>query len=264
MGDYLIQDLMDEVYDRWNALSKDEINIGRLEVIQKYFSSQHKAAVQLGNMNYQITNGGFQQWFGNGYLGEDLDDLVEYCKRGKAQSIPYFKELTKILLEIKALGDPDNYTDTETVIEDCIECQGRGYIITDDEKEMTCKNCNGSGEIEYENEINGQEIYCEKLDQFNNVYYDFNEDELFDAFDEFLNRFDEQVEVKELSIEIKNKPRCKLVGEDGNVFSIISRVSSALRKAGQADKAMEFRDKALKQHSYDSVLALCFDYVEVF
>ena len=60
-----------------------------------------------------------------------------------------------------------------------------------------------------------------------------------------------------------DKPTCQLTGEDGNVFSIIGRVSKALKRAGQEDKAEEFRKKAMQSESYDAVLRLCMDYVEV-
>jgi len=59
------------------------------------------------------------------------------------------------------------------------------------------------------------------------------------------------------------KPACKLVGTDGNVFSIIGRVKRALKKAGQEDRAREFVEKAFCAGSYDEVLRLCMDYVEV-
>ena len=59
------------------------------------------------------------------------------------------------------------------------------------------------------------------------------------------------------------KPACKLVGEDGNVFNIIGRVQRALRGAGQADRAREFVQEAFAAGSYDEVLALCTDYVDV-
>lgn len=59
------------------------------------------------------------------------------------------------------------------------------------------------------------------------------------------------------------KPNCKLIGTDGNVFSIIAKVSKALKKAGQGARATEFVQKATTSKSYDEVLALCFDYVEV-
>jgi hypothetical protein len=60
-----------------------------------------------------------------------------------------------------------------------------------------------------------------------------------------------------------SKPRCRLVGTDGNVFSIIGTVKRALERAGQRERASEFVAKAMQAKSYDAVLALCFDYVDV-
>lgn len=60
-----------------------------------------------------------------------------------------------------------------------------------------------------------------------------------------------------------SKPTVQLVGEDGNVFAIIGRVAKTLKRAGQPEKAQEFRDKAMQAGSYDEVLRLCMDYVEV-
>ncbi len=59
------------------------------------------------------------------------------------------------------------------------------------------------------------------------------------------------------------KPPCRLVGTDGNVFAIIGRVREALRAAGQADRAAEFTSRAFAAGSYDAVVRLCFEYVEV-
>lgn len=58
------------------------------------------------------------------------------------------------------------------------------------------------------------------------------------------------------------KPKVKMVGSDGNVFAIIGRVSQALKKAGQPEKAKEWQEKAMSRGSYDEVLALMFSYVE--
>ena len=76
--------------------------------------------------------------------------------------------------------------------------------------------------------------------------------------------------MKEASNEIPDraavspsKPVCRLVGTDGNVFSIIGHVRRTLRTAGQADQAQEFTDRAFKAGSYDEVLQLCMEYVEV-
>ncbi|MCL6505902.1 MAG: hypothetical protein K6T59_02655 [Bryobacteraceae bacterium] len=59
------------------------------------------------------------------------------------------------------------------------------------------------------------------------------------------------------------KPACKLVGTDGNVFSVIGRVKEALKKAGRDDHAREFVEKAFRAGCYDEVLRLCMEYVEV-
>jgi hypothetical protein len=54
-----------------------------------------------------------------------------------------------------------------------------------------------------------------------------------------------------------------LVGTDGNVFSVIGHVKRALERAGQRERASEFVAKAMQSKSYDEVLALCFEYVDV-
>jgi hypothetical protein len=59
------------------------------------------------------------------------------------------------------------------------------------------------------------------------------------------------------------KPIVQLIGEDANVFNIIGLVSRALKKAGQQDKAKEFTERAFAEHSYDEVLAMLDEYVEV-
>ena len=60
-----------------------------------------------------------------------------------------------------------------------------------------------------------------------------------------------------------NKPTVKLVGEDGNAFSIMGRVKKALMLAG-ADK--EYIDKYLSEATagdYDHLLVVSMNYVDV-
>jgi hypothetical protein len=59
------------------------------------------------------------------------------------------------------------------------------------------------------------------------------------------------------------KPKVRLTGKDGNVFNIIGLVSRALKNAGMAKEAAEFRTKAFGAGSYDEVLQLAMDYAEV-
>jgi hypothetical protein len=60
-----------------------------------------------------------------------------------------------------------------------------------------------------------------------------------------------------------SKPVCKLLGEEGNVFAIIGRVSATLKRAGLEEQANEFRDKAFNAGSYDEVIQLAMKYTEV-
>ncbi len=59
------------------------------------------------------------------------------------------------------------------------------------------------------------------------------------------------------------KPKCKLVGEDGNVFCIIARVAKALKNAGMKNEAVEFKNKAFNSKSYDEVIRLAMEYTDV-
>ena len=61
---------------------------------------------------------------------------------------------------------------------------------------------------------------------------------------------------------MSDKPKCRLIGQDGNVFNIIGLVKKALRDAGQSDKAGEFVARAFNSGSYDEVLNMAGDYVE--
>lgn len=59
------------------------------------------------------------------------------------------------------------------------------------------------------------------------------------------------------------KPKCKLIGTDGNVFAIIGTVSNCLNKAGFKKEASEFKNRAFSSKSYDDVLQIVTKYVEV-
>ena len=60
------------------------------------------------------------------------------------------------------------------------------------------------------------------------------------------------------------KPRVKLVGEDGNVFNLMGICSEALRNAGQSEKAKEMRLKIqATAKSYEEALVIMMDYCEV-
>lgn len=52
-----------------------------------------------------------------------------------------------------------------------------------------------------------------------------------------------------------------LVGEDGNAFAIMGRVSKALKRAGEHEAAEEYTNAAFEAESYDALLRLTLEYV---
>jgi hypothetical protein len=60
------------------------------------------------------------------------------------------------------------------------------------------------------------------------------------------------------------KPRCTLVGTDGNVFALIGRVRAILMKHGLDEQAKEMMERITTQAGdYYQALAVMMEYVEV-
>ena len=62
---------------------------------------------------------------------------------------------------------------------------------------------------------------------------------------------------------IEQKPKCKLIGTDGNVFALIGKAARALKKANQPEKAKELKNKLFECNSYEEALSLIDEYVEI-
>jgi hypothetical protein len=61
----------------------------------------------------------------------------------------------------------------------------------------------------------------------------------------------------------EKKPKVKLLGRDGNIFSVVGAASKALRKAGQEEKATEMRGLVFSSQSYHAALGVIMRYVDV-
>ena len=59
------------------------------------------------------------------------------------------------------------------------------------------------------------------------------------------------------------KPKCKLVGQDGNIFNLMGIAARTLKEAGFKEKATEMTDRITKSKSYDEALRIIMEYVEV-
>lgn len=59
------------------------------------------------------------------------------------------------------------------------------------------------------------------------------------------------------------KPKCKLIGEDGNIFNLMGIASRTLRRNGMQNEAKEMVERIESSKSYEEALNIIQDYVEV-
>lgn len=59
------------------------------------------------------------------------------------------------------------------------------------------------------------------------------------------------------------KPKCKLIGEDGNIFNLIGIASRVLRQNDMRDQATEMQNRIFACGSYEDALGIIQEYVEV-
>lgn len=59
------------------------------------------------------------------------------------------------------------------------------------------------------------------------------------------------------------KPKCALIGEDGNIFNLMGIASRTLKRNGMQEEAKEMCDRITNSGNYDEALAIISDYVEV-
>lgn len=61
----------------------------------------------------------------------------------------------------------------------------------------------------------------------------------------------------------KKKISVKLIGEDGNIFFIMGKVSRELKRNGQSAEAEEMCNRIYECGSYDEALCIVMEYVDV-
>ena len=60
-----------------------------------------------------------------------------------------------------------------------------------------------------------------------------------------------------------NKPKCKLIGEDGNIFNLMAIASRTLKKAELNKEAEEMIERIRNSKSYIQALSIISEYVEI-
>ena len=105
-----------------------------------------------------------------------------------------------------------------------------------------------------------QETYMEEYEVRVDMYLHLWQSKNFHL--EFVDAEEEEPK-KKVNLEKSGKPKCKLIGEDGNIFNLIGIAARSLRRAGLADKATEMSQKVMQSQSYTEALSIIMEYVEV-
>lgn len=94
-------------------------------------SDIEKFAVASGTFNYQVENGGFQQWIFNGYPQVTLPVFIDFLDV-LPMNEPSVKYVFDFIMRLKYESEKTNWSNDDYHIEDveekCDECDGTGYI----------------------------------------------------------------------------------------------------------------------------------------
>lgn len=225
-----------------------------------------KLLVMLGSYDGQVNNGGHSQYYDNGYASEGggcfgkhtpecplHKELVTLFEKYKFALLPHGSEVLAILKEFRiSINEERNST------ESCGCCGDRD-----------CTECDGSGEVEVENQEFGCIDNQEELSKLDDRFYAINS-EFEAAVDAHLKLWLETgkdpfadapapAEVK----APKRKPIAKILGEDGNAHNLLAIAMTALRTADYNHEELKaIREKALSGN-YDNLLQTIMKYCDV-
>jgi len=233
------QFLMDKAYARWQHSSAK--NWSYMEFLS-HLPQVEKYVVVIGNLNYQVENGGFSQWHGNGYsdsfslLQAALDEI------GTPTAEAVFDIVKKVM---------DVFNDRDSDQDDGYYSDG--YYSDGEEVD--------------------EEVY-EYLDKLDDKYYSLKKQLLTDVeawVKKKITPANESFDLlKEMNVPTPNEDgvkyphiTVKLVGEDGNAFAVLGKVLTSLRRAGVSEsERKQFQDEATRS-DYDHLIQTVMQWVNV-
>jgi hypothetical protein len=170
------QAVLNVFYDKWQG-GKFKTYAQMVEAAKKV-DSLYAYAILMGKLNQQVCNGGWMQYFDNGYASKDGDgcfssktdiELHQDLQKLHDQFFPECGEEKKAKLR-GLLDDFENSIVDEE--EDCDWCGGSGY--EDEELNETCGSCGGNGiKDTYSNNL-----MFDGGEEGDDIYYDLGIEEL--------------------------------------------------------------------------------------
>lgn len=150
----------------------------------KEFGEKAAFAVLMGKFNHQVCNGGHDQYYFNGYSGDDELNISMHKLLIKFfnKYFTYNNKITREYREILDLFEPEEEYEKES----CSRCDGAGEIDEDNDEfcSVSCPECYGSGEQESSSTI---VINSPSMDDLDNRYYKI-EKELMKLGEKFFSK----------------------------------------------------------------------------
>jgi len=238
------QRLVDLGYREWQKPENRRWSYGEMaEWAGETYGEVVKLLILLGACHHQVCNGGWIQYFDNGYASEEV-------RRG-SDDITLHKELLALFTKY---GIHQTRTGAE-VYPILFEFR---IVIGDSEEE---EDGGGSGCQEV---INGDE-----LDALDDRYFKICDQwakELKALAARWLKTGTNPMVAVTPAPPVTTpapRPRVKLVGRDGNAFTIMAAVAAALRMAGASEQAIrQYREESMSG-DYSHLLATAMKYCEV-
>jgi hypothetical protein len=69
--------------------------------------------------------------------------------------------------------------------------------------------------------------------------------------------------IEENTEPVREKPKCALIGEDGNIFNLMGIASRTLKNNGLREEAKEMCDRITSSGSYHEALGIIGEYVDI-
>ncbi len=261
-----IQSRMDIFYEEFQKPENDNKKNDYIDIVN-YFKNTNRydivIATMLGNMNYQINNGGIEQWNDNGYVENSFKDIYNFVKKAYV-ILPETKKLRLWVREVFRLLKEQTQFELDTIDENVGDYEYERYDHEDSPMEKRGTELSS----EYYNDI------VPDINDPNNIL-----NTMLRHYDEIMKVTDEQIKNSEDNLKKEDekplKPnetgikfpviKVKLVGTDGNIFALMGRVSSALRqnRVGN-DLINEFSKDVMNSSNYDEALGKITKWVNVY
>ena len=136
--------IMDIGYDEW-IKHDDWSYTDMIEWVKQKYGEDYSFLILFGKLNQQVGNGGFIQYWDNGYASKQHSDtklhneIISYLQDNMLD-IPHRAKLLHILNEFNNVVDD--------VGDECPDCGGAGEYYDDyDDEYCNCHECDGDGKI---------------------------------------------------------------------------------------------------------------------